>query len=113
MGAVGIEILLSVIDGHSTIDTIGQGRVLHDRYALVRSVRMLEEHDGRPVIGEVLGESTCCARSLFADIACHIGFEGVTTDNLVQMDGRQCAWLDERVETLDAESRTSESECGL
>jgi hypothetical protein len=52
---VGAEVLLSVVDGHSTIDTCGQGIVLHDLHTLVGAVGgVLEEEHGCPVVGEIL-----------------------------------------------------------
>jgi len=107
--SIGKEILLCIIDRHSTIDAIGQRCVLHDRHTLIRSIRMFEEHDGGPVIGKVLGEGTCCAGALCADIACHIWFKGIPTDDLMKMARRGFARLDERVDALDAQSRTPES----
>jgi len=74
---------------------------------------MLEEHDGGPVIGKVLRESARCAGALCADIACHIWPEGVPTDDLMEMARRSFSRLDERVEALDAQSRTSESKGSL
>jgi len=74
---------------------------------------MFEEHDSGPVIGEVLRESACCAGALCADIACHIWFERVPPDDLIKMARRSFARLDERVDALDAQSRTSEAKGGL
>ena len=69
MVAIGVEILLRVINGHSTVDTIWQGAVLHNRNALIRSVLMFEEHNSGPVIRKVLGESAGGASASLADIA--------------------------------------------
>lgn len=48
--SIRVEILLSVVDGHSTIDTVGQGSVLHDRHPLIAAVLVLEEHSSGPVV---------------------------------------------------------------
>jgi len=74
---------------------------------------MLEEHDGGPVIGKVLRENACCAGALCTDIACHVWLKDVPADDLMEMSRRSFSRLDERVEALDAQSRTSESKSGL
>lgn len=77
---------------------------------------MLEEHDGSPVVGEVLGKRASRAASSVADVTIgnvHGCVESISTDDLVQMGRRDLARLDEGVETLDADSRASESEGGL
>jgi hypothetical protein len=48
--AVGVEVLLRVIDCHAAVDTVRQGGVLHDGDALVGAVLVLEEHCGGPVV---------------------------------------------------------------
>ena len=111
--AIGIEILLCIVDSHSTIDAIGQHCILHDRHTLIRSIRMFKEHDGGPVIGKVLREGACCAGALLADIARHIWFEDVPTNDLMEMTRRRFTRLDKRVNALDAQSRTSKSKGGL
>ena len=67
--AIRIEILLCVIDCHSTIDTVWQCSVLHDGNTLVCAVCVLEEHCCGPVVGKVLGKGTCGTSSLRTDIA--------------------------------------------
>lgn len=49
---------------HTAFDSRGQSVVLDDRHALVRPIgRVLEEHDGSPVVGKVLGEGAGGASS--------------------------------------------------
>lgn len=101
---VVIEILLRIVDCHSSIDTVRQRCVLHDRYTLIGAISMFEKHDSGPVVGKVFGESTCCAAALCTDIASHIWIEGVPADNLMEMGGRGFARLNKRVEALDGKS---------
>jgi len=96
-----VEVLLGVVDGHSAVDTGGQGIVGHDGDALVGPVRVLEEKDGGPVVAaeprlsvsrmhllvmeyqpEVLAEDARCACSLLANVTGHVGGEGIASDNL-------------------------------
>ena len=63
---------------------------------------MLEEHDGGPVVGEILGEGARRAGALLANITLHRRVEGIATNDLVKMGRRGTAGLNERVETLDA-----------
>jgi len=102
--AVGTERLLRIVDGHSAIDAVGQCCILHDRYTLVRAVRMLEEHHGGPVVGEVLSKGACRASTSFTDIAVHGCVEGISTDNLVEMCRWDFARLNDWIESLDAQS---------
>ena len=112
--AVRVKVLLRVVDGHAAVDAVGQGGVLHDLDALVRAVLgALEEHDGRPVVGEVLGEGARGAAAALADIALHGGVEGVAAHDLVEMGRRDGAGLDQRVQTLDRQRRAAEAEGGL
>ena len=110
------EVLLGVVDGHATVDAVWQGSVLHDRDTLVGAIGVLEEHDGGPVVGEVLGE---CARGAGAPVSnvavrdVHGGVEDITTDDLVKVGRRDFARLDEGVDALDAQGRAAESEGGL
>lgn len=64
---------------------------------------MLEEHDGGPVVGEVLGEGARRAGTLLTNITLHGCVECISTDNLVKMSRGGFAGLDERVEALDAD----------
>jgi len=100
--AVSVEVLLSVVDGHSTVDAVGEGGILHDGNTLVSAVGVLEVHGGGPVVGEILGEHTCCASALFTDITSHVGVESISADDLMDVRGGSPAGLDERVETLDS-----------
>jgi len=98
---IGVEVLLGVVDGHSTIDAVGEGSVLHDGYALVGTIGVLEVHGGGPVVGEIFGEGASCACTLLADITSHVGVESISSNNLMDVGGGSPAGLDEGVETLD------------
>jgi len=74
---------------------------------------VLEEENGGPVVGEVLGEGACGAASPLADVAVHGGVEGVAADDLVEMGRRDRAGLDDRVEALNAQRRAAEPQSGL
>ena len=112
--AVGVEVLLGVVDCHAAVDAVGQRRVLHDGDSLIRAVRrVLEEHDGRPVVGEVLAEGARRAGAPLADIALHGRVEGISSDDLVKMGRGDLVGLDEGVEPLDGEGRASEPKGGL
>jgi hypothetical protein len=52
--AVGVEVLLCVVDSHAAVDAVGQGRVLHDGDALVRAVGMFEVHHCGPVVAVIV-----------------------------------------------------------
>jgi hypothetical protein len=64
--SVRVEVLLRVIDGHATVDTSWQGIVLHDRYLVVRAIRVLKEKHGSPVVGEVLAQELALCLGLFS-----------------------------------------------
>lgn len=113
MVSIRAEALLGVVDGHAAVDSVGQGRVLHDGHPLVGTIGMLKEHDGRPVVGKVLGEGAGRAGALLADITCHGGVEGIAADDLVEMGRGDLAGFDEGVETLDGEGRAAEPEGGF
>lgn len=83
--AVRVKVLLRVVDGHATIDTVGQSRVLHNGHTLVGAVGVLEEHDGRPVVGKVLAECACCAAALLTDVTGHGDIEGISADDLMDV----------------------------
>ena len=102
MVAVGVEILLRVVNSHASVDGGRQGRVLHDRYTLVGAVRVLEEHDGSPVVREVLGEGAGGAGSLLSDVTLHGDVEGISTDDLVEMSRGDDVGLDEWVKALNS-----------
>jgi len=80
--SIGVEVLLGVVDGHTTIDTSRQGIVRHDRNTLVGAVLVLEEEHSSPVVGKVLGEGAGCAGSLLANVAGHVGCKGISADDL-------------------------------
>lgn len=101
--AVRVEVLLRVVDGHAVVDAVRQRGILHEGHSLVRAVgRVLEEHDGRPVVGEVLAEGSGRAGAHLAEIALHGRVEGISSDDLIEMGRGDLARFDKRVQTLDA-----------
>lgn len=107
--AVGAEILLRVVDGHSTIYWALEGVVLVNRYALVRPVASLKVQNCGPVVGKVLGELACRASGRISG-KLHGRVEGIAANNLVDVGRRNLAGLDQRVEALNGHSRTAKSE---
>ena len=83
--SVRVKVLLRIVDGHAAIYTVGQSRILHDGHTLVGAILMLEEHDGRPVVGKVLAECACRAGALLANVTRHGDVEGISTDDLVDV----------------------------
>ena len=84
--------------------------------AVVRAVLVLEEHDGRPVVGLVLGEGARGAGGLAGKIVAigvHGDVERVTTDDLVKMGREEHARVDDGVDTVDGQLRASKSEHAL
>jgi hypothetical protein len=70
-------------------------------------------HDGGPVVGEVLGERAGRTSALVANVASHVGMEGVSTNDLVNVGRRRPARLHEMIKPLNSQGRASESEGGL
>lgn len=69
---------------------------------------MLEEHDGRPVVGEVLGERAGRAGSLVTEISLgrvHARVESIATHNLVKMGTGSCAGLNETCSRVSIEKK--------
>lgn len=62
-----------------------------------------------PVIGKVLGHLAGSAGSPGADIAVHGGVEGISTDDVVNVGGRELAWLSSGIKTLSGQGRAWES----
>lgn len=83
--AVREKVLLRIVDGHATIDTVGQCRILHDGHTFVGAVGVLEEQNGRPVVGKVFAECACRAATLLPNITLHRNIERISTDNLVDV----------------------------
>jgi len=108
--AVRVKVLLGVVDGHASVDAVGERRVLHDGHALVRAVGVLEEHDGGPVVGEVLGEGARRAAGLVRDVALHGRVEPVAAHDLVDVRRRRLARLHEGVQPLDADRAAAEAQ---
>jgi hypothetical protein len=48
--SVATEILLCVVDSHSTVNAVRKSGILHDRNTLVGAVVVLEEHGCSPII---------------------------------------------------------------
>lgn len=98
----------NVVDVETTlVDELTLGTAVADLgNAVIRSVLVLEKHDGRPVVGQILGERAGCAgRSLDQVILdwLHSQVEGVTTNDLVKMGSVADAGVDERIDTVDNE----------
>ncbi len=112
--AIRIEGILDIINRQAA-DEVAQESVGILRHAMVRPVTGLEEQHGRPVVGRVLGEAARRAGGLRADVdfGVHARVEGIATDDLVKMPRTDDAGLDDRIKTLDDQSRTSESKIGL
>jgi prepilin-type processing-associated H-X9-DG protein len=49
---------IAYVDCHASVDTVGQGGILHDGYALVGAVRMLKKHACCPVVAIVVSFKT-------------------------------------------------------
>lgn len=74
------------VQEHTAVDSRGQGIILHDRDALVRSIgRMFEKHDGGPVIREVFGKRAGCTGPLIADVTRHRSIKGIASHDLMEM----------------------------
>ena len=85
---------------------------------MICAVLRLEEHDGRPVVGQILLEGAGCAGGLAGQVVSlriHGDVEGVSSDDLMKMGSVLLARVDDRVNTVDDELRTSKSKhvlCG-
>jgi len=107
--AVGSKVLLRIVDGHPSLDTVGESGIFHKRDLLVGTVRSAEEHHRRPIVGEVLGERAGRACALLADVTSHVGLECVAANDLMQVRRGRLARLDERIEALDGKSPTAKA----
>lgn len=67
------------------------------RHPLVGAVLVFEIHDRRPIVGEILGVSACCATTLLANVTFHAGIESISADNLMNVGGRDASRFDERI----------------
>jgi hypothetical protein len=78
--------------------------------ALVGAVLGLEEHDGGPVVGFVLGEAARRAAGPLGEVVVngrHGQVERVAAHNLVEMGGVADAGVDQGVDTVDDQLRAS------
>ena len=106
--------LLHVVHIQTTIvDQLALGTTVSDlRYADVAAVLVLEEHDGGPVVGLVLGERT--RRALgglgVVNLGVHGNVESITTDDLVKMGSVLHAGVHEGISSLNNELRAGESQ---
>lgn len=48
--AIGIKVLLCVVDGHPSVDSVRKSSVLHNGHAFVTSILVFEEHGSCPVV---------------------------------------------------------------
>lgn len=78
--AVAVEVLLRVVDSHTTLNTSRQGIVGHDWDPLVSAIFVSEEQNGGPVVAEIFTENAGRACSLLADISFHLWGESIATD---------------------------------
>lgn len=81
---------------------------------MVRAVsRVLEVHDGGPVVGEVLGHFASGARSPGADVTFHGRVESITTNNVVDVGRGTVAGLDDGVKSLNSQGRAPETKASV
>lgn len=100
------QVELGVVDGKAARRALGATEERLDGkngHAVVRSVGVLEVQVGSPVVGKVFRHLTSSAGAPLANIARHGGVEGVASDNVVHMSGRNSARLDDGVEALDGQ----------
>jgi len=77
-----------------------QPQIGHLWHSLESSIACPEINICSPVVREVLGEGTACARGLIDRIVSdggHRSIERITTNYLVEMWGRSDAWVDKRI----------------
>jgi hypothetical protein len=74
---------------------------------------MLEVQSGSPVVGKVFGHLARSASSSFADIAGHSCVEGIATNNVMNVSGRECAWLGSRIKALESQRGAWETKPSL
>jgi hypothetical protein len=65
---------------------------------------IFEIQDGSPVVRKVLRHLAGSTGSPLANIALHGDVKGVSTDDMVNMSGRMCAWLAGGVKSLKGQS---------
>ena len=70
---------------------------------------MLKEHDGGPVIAEVLRERAGGAGAALSNVPGHGRVEGIPADDLVEMGGGHFAGLHDGIEPLDGQCGAAES----
>lgn len=97
----------------AVLDEVALGPAVADLGdADVAAVLVVEEHDGGPVVGQVLLEGARRAGRLARQVVrgrVHRDVERVAADNLVQVRRVGHARVDERVGTLDDQLRAGES----
>jgi hypothetical protein len=74
---------------------------------------MLEVQSGSPVVGKVFGHLARSASSSLADITIHSCVESIATDNMMNVSGRERAWLGCRVKALEGQRRAWEAKPSL
>jgi hypothetical protein len=88
---VRIEVLLSIVDCHATFD-VGRVMALGTQLSIwvlwhphVGAVLMSEVHHRRPIVGEILSVSACCATTLLANVPFHSRIESISANNLMNV----------------------------
>lgn len=80
---------------------------------MVAAVLGLEEHDGCPVVGQILSEAAGCAGRLTGQVV-HAGFhsqvERVAADDLVKVGSVADTWVDEGVNAIDDQLGAGEAQ---
>jgi hypothetical protein len=74
---------------------------------------MLEVQSGSPVVGKVFGHLARSASSSLADIAVHSRIESITTNNVMDVSGRERAWLGSRIKALEGQRGAWETKPSL
>ena len=105
----------NVIDVETAlVDELALGTAVADLgHPVVAAVAGLEEHDGGPVVGQVLDEAARRARRLGREVVLadlHGQVERVAADDLVQVGRVADARVDEGVDAVDDELRAREAQ---
>jgi hypothetical protein len=74
---------------------------------------MLEVQSGSPVVGKVFGHLARSASSSLADVTGHSCVEGIATDNVMNVSGRERAWLGSRIKALEGQRGAWETKPSL
>lgn len=103
--------ILHIVHAHATLVNQPLVRDLRDTH--VRAVFSSEEQNRRPIVGEILLVTARSTRRQFNQIVCgwvHGDVERVAPNDLVQVRREDFTWVYNRVDAVDDELRTCESE---